>query len=1031
MRRLALAVALFSLSIFSYSQTFKEWQDPKINEVNRAPMHTRYFAYANLQEAQEAVPEHSSNFLSVHGKWRFLWSKDANTRLTVNFWKEDYDDSFWDYMPVPGIWELNGYGDPVYLNIGYAWSGNFTTRPPEVPVENNHVGTYRNEFVIPADWDDKEVFLHFGSVTSNVYVWVNGKFVGYSEDSKLEAEFDVTKFIKPGQKNLVALQVFRWCDGTYLEDQDFWRLCGIARDSYFYARNKNRIEDIKITPDLDAEFVNGTLNVQIHRKGHQPVTLELLDADQNVVARQNVSGTGSNLTASLNVFGVNKWTAETPYLYTLRAYCGSEVIPLKVGFRKVEIVNSQLLVNGKPVLIKGVDRHELDPDGGYVVSHERMLQDIRIMKQFNVNAIRTSHYPDDNYLYDLCDQYGIYMVAEANVESHGMGYGERTLAIRPDYALAHMQRNQRNVQSNFNHPSIIVWSMGNEAGHGDNFVQAYNWIKLADPSRPVQYERALGTPQTDIECPMYPDYSAVERYAKDPTKLKPYIMCEYAHAMGNSVGAFKEYWDLIRQYPKLQGGFIWDFVDQSLRWKGKDGKEFYAYGGDFNDYDPSDQNFCDNGLISPDRVPNPHMYEVGLYYQNIWTDLDDYASGFLGVYNENFFKNLSGYRLCWELLDNGKAVKTGTVEYLDAGPGQRARIPFQIDYKNPEGELLLNVRYELKENDGLLPAGFVAAKQQFCLSEYKFQNSFDSQKPVLSSDPVISENIDDLRIAVKGDNFTVEFSMVNGFMERFCANGVEMIAPGTALKPNFWRAPIDNDYGANLQRRYSVWKDPLIIMRSSGVTRRVEDGVAKVECVYDVSDFAILTLSYQIDREGCVKVVQRMAPQGNGQVSNMFRFGMRMTMPESFQKVAYYGRGPIENYIDRNDYTQLGIYNQTVDEQSYAYIRPQENGNRTDIRWWNMLDNSGRGLRISSEAGFEMSALHYTQESLDEGARKANGHTSSIPKTSTVNVSIDKIQMGVGGVNSWGAQPRPEYQIPFTTYEFVFYLKPITKYLAD
>ena len=1029
MRRFVLAATLLSICFLSYSQTFKEWQDPRINEVNRAPMHTRYFAYANLQEAQEAVPEHSQNYLSIHGKWKFHWAKDANVRLTMNFWKRDYDDSYWDLMPVPGMWELNGYGDPVYLNIGYAWKGNFNTRPPEVPVVNNHVGTYRKEFEIPAGWEDKDVFLHFGSVTSNVYVWVNEKFVGYSEDSKLEAEFDVTKYIEPGKKNLVALQVFRWCDGTYLEDQDFWRLCGIARDSYFYARNKNRINDIKVTPDLDAGFQNGTLNVQISRKGHLPVTLELLDADQNVVARQNVSGNGSDLRASLNVFNVNKWTAETPYLYTLRATCGAEVIPVKVGFRKIEIVNAQLLVNGKPVLIKGVDRHELDPDGGYVVSRERMLQDIRIMKQFNVNAIRTSHYPDDNYLYDLCDQYGLYMIAEANVESHGMGYGERTLAANPDYALAHMQRNQRNVQGNFNHPSILLWSMGNEAGHGDNFVKVYNWIKLADPSRPVHYERALGTPQTDIECPMYPEYNSMERYANDPTKTKPYIMCEYAHAMGNSVGGFKEYWDLIRKYPKLQGGFIWDFVDQSLRWKDKEGNEFYAYGGDFNDYDPSDQNFCDNGLISPDRVPNPHMYEVGLYYQNIWTDLDDIGINCLGVYNENFFKDLSGYRLCWELLDNGKAVRTGTVENIDAAPGQRTLIPFFPDYKS-DGELLLNVRYELKEDDGLLPAGHVAAKQQFCLSDYNFQPAFDSQDPVLSPDPVITYT-DNLRMAVTGQDFSVEFSLINGFMERYCVNGLEMIEEGSALKPNFWRAPTDNDYGAGLQRRYAAWKEPVMIMRSDSPARRVEDGVAKIDCVYDLSDFAILTLSYQIDREGNVKVTQRMVPIGVSTVSNMFRFGMRMTMPESFQKVAYYGRGPIENYIDRNDYTQLGIYSQTVDEQSYAYIRPQENGNRTDVRWWNMLDKTGRGLRISSEAGFEMSALHYTQESLDEGPAKANGHTSSVPKTSTVNVSIDKIQMGTGGVNSWGAVPRPEYQIPFQTYEFVFYLNPITKYFAD
>ena len=1030
MKKTLLAVAAFLLCMAAYAQTFKEWQDPRINEVNRASMHTRYFAYASLKEAQEAVPEHSVNYLSIHGSWKFQWSKDASSRPMVNFWREDFDDSYWDEMPIPGMWEMNGYGDPVYLNIGYPWKGNFNTRPPEVPDENNHVGTYRKSFEIPADWGAKEVFLHIGSVTSNVYVWVNGKFVGYSEDSKLEAEFDITKFVRPGGRNLITFQVFRWCDGTYLEDQDFFRLCGFARDSYLYARNKNRINDIKVTPDLDAGFTDGTLNIEISRKGSTPVVLELLDAGGNVVTTQTVPGGGSLLKTSINVASVNKWTAETPYLYTLRAICGTEVIPVKVGFRKVQIVNSQVLVNGQPVLFKGVDRHELDPDGGYVVSRERMLQDIRIMKEFNVNAIRTSHYPDDNYLYDLCDQYGLYVVAEADVESHGMGYGERTLAARPDYALAHMQRNQRNVQSNFNHPCVVFWSMGNEAGHGDNFKNVYNWIKAADPSRPVHYERALGTDETDIYCPMYPEYASMERYANDPTRLKPYIMCEYAHAMGNSVGGFKEYWELIRKYPKLQGGFIWDFVDQSIRWKDKEGKEFYAYGGDFNNYDPSDQNFCDNGLISPDRVPNPHMYEVGLYYQNIWTDIDDIEGGYLGVYNENFFKDLSAYRLCWELLENGKAVRTGTVENIVAGPGQKTKVAFPLDYKDYSGELLLNVRYELKQSEGLLPAGHIAAKQQFCLGGYNFVNKFDSQDPVLSPDPVI-QNAEDLRIAVKGQDFTVEFSLVNGYMVRYCVKGVEMLEEGTALTPNFWRAPTDNDYGANLQTKYAVWKDPVMILKTGGMTMRVEDGVAKVDCAYDLSDFAVLLLKYEIDREGNVKVRQSMSPVNGKTASNLFRFGMRMVMPESFQKVAYYGRGPIENYIDRNDYTQIGIYNQTVDEQAYKYIRPQETGNRTDIRWWNLLDKSGRGLRISAQEGFEMSALHYTRESLDEGVRKANGHTSSVAQTSTVNVTIDKVQMGVGGVNSWGAVPRPEYQLPFQSYEFEFYLSPVSNYFAE
>ena len=1028
MRKILTALLLFAVTVQAFSQTFKEWQDPKVNEVNRAATHTRYFAYANLQEAQGEEPEKSSNYLSINGIWKFRWVKDAALRPNANFWRTDYDDSSWDTMPVPGMWELNGYGDPLYVNYGYAWRDHFRTNPPAVPQEDNHVGTYRKEFVLPVSWTGKDVFLHLGSVTSNVYVWVNGRYVGYSEDSKMEAEFDISRYVKPGQRNLIALQVFRWCDGTYLEDQDFFRLSGIARDSYLYARNRNRINDIRVTTDLDAEYTHGTLNIQMSTRGNYPVILELLDADGESIYTRTLTERGPSIKTALNVFNVQKWNAENPYLYTLRVSYGGEVIPIKVGFRKVEIVNSQVLINGRPVLFKGVDRHELDPDGGYVVSRERMLQDIRIMKEFNINAIRTSHYPDDNYFYDLCDKYGLYVVAEANVESHGMGYGDRSLAYRQDYSLAHLQRNQRNVQSNFNHPCVVIWSLGNEAGHGVNFENAYRWVKSEDPSRPVQYERALGTSFTDIYCPMYPGYEAVERYAKDPTKLQPYIMCEYAHAMGNSVGAFKEYWDLIRAYPKLQGGFIWDFVDQSLRWKGKDGKMIYAYGGDFNDTDPSDQNFCDNGLVSPDRVPNPHMYEVGLYYQNIWTDISDLPNGNLGVYNENFFTDLSNYRLCWELLDDGSPIGTGTVEYLQAGPQQKVSVPVQMDFPAVPGELLLNVRYELRHSQGLLPAGHVAAKQQFVLSDYYFQDFNLEYDPALAASAPEFKEVDTEHFAVAGDNFQVVFSYLNGYIQSYTVNGTEFIEPGTALTPNFWRPPTDNDYGAGLQTKYSAWRNPLILLRPGELVRTLDAGIAKVDCNYDLADFATLRLSYQIDAQGRIKVTQTMTPIDRKKASDMFRFGLRMTMPEEFSEVAYYGRGPIENYPDRNHYTDIGIYAQSVREQSYSYIRPQENGLRTDIRWWNMLDEYGKGLRITAQEPFCVSALNYTIESLDEGPAKTNAHTTEIDPVSTVSVCIDKLHMGVGGVQSWGAVPRQEYMIPFAPYTFVFLLSPVTNY---
>lgn len=622
MNRFIIATAFAIATLPVFSQTFREWQDPAVNAVNRAPMRSEAFAF-RLGEKGSGVLDrkNSSNYLSLNGTWKFNWVNDASDRPT-DFWKKDFNDRNWGTMQVPAMWELNGYGDPIYVNNHYAWRNHFKTNPPEVPTEENHVGTYRREIMVPASWKGKEIFAHFGSVTSNIYLWVNGKFVGYSEDSKLEAQFDLTKYLVPGKENLICFQVFRWCDGTYLEDQDFWRLSGVGRDCYLFARDKKRIADIRVTPDLTDNYTDGTLEVDLTLTANRPVTLTLTDAQGKTVAETTANKSGKT---RMSVANPNKWSAETPYLYTLTAkmHGNDEVIPVKVGFRKIELTGGQVLVNGKPVLFKGADRHELDPDGGYVVSPERMLQDIALMKELNMNAVRTCHYPDDELWYELCDKYGIYIVAEANVESHGMGYKEKTLAKNPLFHDEHIVRNQRNVIRNFNHPAVIFWSLGNEAGYGVNFEDAYKWVKNFDPSRACQYEQAKKTGLTDVFCPMYYDYKGMEEYGKNPPVDKPLIQCEYAHAMGNSMGGFKEYWDIIRTYPNLQGGFIWDFVDQGLRAKDADGVEYYAYGGDYNDYDGSDNNFCNNGVVSPDRVPNPHADEVRYYYQNVWTTPSD------------------------------------------------------------------------------------------------------------------------------------------------------------------------------------------------------------------------------------------------------------------------------------------------------------------------------------------------------------------------------------------------------------------------
>lgn len=1020
-----LMTGLFTvLALTAGAQTFQEWRNPEINAVNRAPMHTNYFAFENADAAKKADKKQSTNYMTLNGTWKFNWVKDADSRPT-DFWKTGFNDKGWDDLQVPAVWELNGYGDPIYVNVGYAWRNQFQNNPPEVPTENNHVGSYRREIVVPASWKGKDIIAHFGSVTSNMYLWVNGRYVGYSEDSKLEAEFDLTPYLKPGQKNLIAFQVFRWCDGTYLEDQDFFRYSGVGRDCYLYARNKKRIQDIRVTPDLDVAYQNGSLAVNLDLKGSGKVDLELVDAQGKQVATATANKSGL---VTMNVENPKKWSAETPYLYTLRASMqgSNEVIPVKVGFRKIELKGDQILVNGKAVLFKGADRHEMDPDGGYVVSPERMLQDIQIMKQFNLNAVRTCHYPDDNLWYDLCDQYGIYVVAEANIESHGMGYGDKTLAKNPSYKKAHLERNQRNVQRGFNHPSIIFWSLGNEAGDGPNFEQCYKWIKAEDPSRACQYEQARQKEHTDIFCPMYYDYNGMEKYGQRTDATKPLIQCEYAHAMGNSQGGFKEYWDLIRKYPNLQGGFIWDFVDQSCRWKGKDGVMIYAYGGDFNRFDASDNNFCDNGLISPDRVPNPHMYEVGHFYQNIWTTPADLSKGEVNVFNENFFRDLSAYYMEWQVLKDGKVIRTGRVDDLKVAPQETAKITLNIGKTCTCKEWLLNVFYKLKNREGLLPAGFTVAKNQLTLNDYKAPSMDLKNVETTNVATVVPQIIDNQYhyLIVKGNNFVAEFNKQNGYLSKYAVDGTEMLKEGAALTPNFWRAPTDNDMGAGLQNRYAAWKNPGLKLVS--LNSKTENDQIVVNAEYDMKNVsAKLYLTYVINNEGAIKVTQKMTADKNAKVSPMFRFGMQMQMPKCFETVEYYGRGPVENYSDRNHSTDLGIYRQSVDEQFYSYIRPQETGTKTDIRWWKQLNAGGNGLKVVGDAPFSASALHYTICSLDDGEQKDQRHSPEVQKADLTNLIIDKAQMGLGCVNSWGALPLPQYMLPYGDYEFTFILTPV------
>ena len=699
---------------------------------------------------------------------------------------------------------------------------------------------------------------------------------------------------------------------------------------------------------------------------------------------------------------------------------------MKVGFRKIELKDAQILVNGQPVLFKGANRHEMDPDGGYAVSRQRMLQDVLTMKQLNINAVRTCHYPDDPYWYALCDEYGLYMVAEANIESHGMGYDDKTLAKRDDFRKAHLERNQRNVQRNFNHPSIIFWSLGNEAGYGPNFEAAYDWIKAEDPSRAVQFEQAGYDGKTDIFCPMYHRYWDCEAYCKDDSKTKPLIQCEYAHAMGNSMGGFKEYWDLVRKYPKYQGGFIWDFVDQGIHKTGTNGRLIYAYGGDFNKFDASDINFCNNGLISPDRVPNPHAYEVQYFYQNIWTTPVDLKQGQIKVYNENFFRDLSGYYLEWQVLKNGRVMRSGRVEDLKVAPQQSATLTLPLGRYCQHAEWLLNVSYKLKANEGLLTAGHTVARDQLVLNPYKpstqaFANQAGSNEQIV--EPTIRDN-DTRYLIVMGEDFRIEFNKENGLLCFYEADGLSYLKEGSVLKPNFWRAPTDNDFGANLQNLYRAWLNPELKLTS--LDQRTENGLAIVEARYDIPAVkGQLALTYVINNRGAIQVTQQLKADKSAKVSDLFRFGMQLQMPRSFETLEYYGRGPVENYADRNHNTFLGRYRQSVDSQFYPYVRPQETGNKTDLRWWRVLDIGGNGLEIRAEVPFSASALHYTIESLDEGTRKIQRHSNEIEQADLTNVLIDKVQMGLGCIDSWGALPLKQYRLPYQDYSFTFTLTPV------
>lgn len=1035
--------------------TFTEWHDLQVNEINRLPLHTMHFAYDPNDfpgtGAEYLDKKKSMNYLSLEGTWKFNWVANADERPT-DFYKTDLDDSKWNNIQMPGNWEMLGYGQPEYVNVGFAWRGHFDQQPPAVPTKDNHVGSYRREINIPSNWDGKRVIAHFGSVTSNIYLYVNGKFAGYAEDSKVAAEFDITPFLKKG-KNLIAFQTFRWCDGSWCEDQDFWRLSGPARENYLYARSKDhRLLDVRVETELKNNYKDGYLNITAKVQGNTLAYFGLYDPDGKEVIVTGTDNVRNGVAKyQLRVKNVRKWSAETPNLYTLVVspiqnggmYLPYEIVQVKVGFRKVEIKNKQFLVNGQPVLLKGADRHEMDPDEGYNVSEQRMIQDIMMMKRMNINAVRTCHYPDDPRWYDLCDKYGLYVVAEANQESHGFGYGDDAAAKKPEFAKQIMERNQHNVSMFFNHPSIVTWSLGNETVMGDNFLQAYKWIKSQDKTRPVQYEQARRGEGTDIFCPMYYPVAASEKYAKDPNSPMPLIQCEYNHTMGNSGGNLSDYWDLIRKYPILQGGFDWDFVDQALhrnivkpmsilpyKMNNEELRKIeYCYGGDYNKYDPSDNNFNCNGIIGPDRQMNPHAYEVAYQYQNIWAKMVNAETGEVSVHNENFFRDLSNYALAWSLEEDCVETQNGTIADLDVPAQQTKNFTIPYDKSKIKGkEVFLNIDFRLKEAEPLLTAGQVMAYAQLPVVT-KQACSGDCSKMLAQGHGKKKMKLAAKKnnvVAVTTPNLTFKIDRSTGLISEYAYNGKSLLGEGGTLKPNFWRAPTDNDMGAGLQKKFKAWKNPQMNLKNIDVKKDKKTNSVTILTSFDMPEVqGQMDITYVVfANTGAVKVTEDFKATEGAKVSDMFRFGMLMQMPYTMEKSNYYGRGPIENYSDRKDCMRIGVYTDDADNQYFPYIRPQESGTKSDIRWWKQTDATGLGLQVKSCTPFYASAIHFDTEELDDGDDKEQRHSFDLKKSKFTNLFLDSAHMGVGGENSWGAWPLEKYRVHYGNKTFTFTLIP-------
>ncbi|UCE43318.1 MAG: DUF4981 domain-containing protein [Candidatus Aminicenantes bacterium] len=1016
------------------SKNSNDWENPKMIAQNKEPAHNTLMPYLDKEIAISCDRFQSGFFQSLNGNWKFHWVKKPEDRPS-DFYKQEYDVSQWDEIQVPGNWQLAGYGIPYYLNHPYV----FTKNPPYIPNDYNPVGSYRREFEIPADWQNRHVFVHFDGVESAFYLWINGKKVGYSQGSRTPAEFDITKFLLEG-KNILAAEVYRWSDGSYLECQDFWRLSGIFRNVYLFSTPSVHIQDFEILCDLDSHYQDAVLHVTARVKNFgdeesldQSVEVTLLDEDGLPVASEILmsgrsvyiaSGEESLFKMKAEVLNPQKWSAEEPNLYTVLLTLKDkdrkvqEYQSCRFGFREVEIKNGQLLVNGVPVLLKGVNRHEHDPDSGHYVTKNSMLKDIRLMKQHNINAVRTCHYPDDPEWYDLCDEHGLYLIDEANIESHGMAYRpDETLANRPEWKKAHLDRIQRMVERDKNHPSVIIWSMGNEAGDGTNFEAASDWIHRRDPSRPVHYERAGLRPHTDIYCPMYARIPQMIRYAEQKQN-RPLILCEYTHAMGNSVGNLIDYWDVIEKYDHLQGGFIWDWVDQGLRKKTDDGREFWAYGGDFGE-EKSDKNFCMNGLVLPDRSVTPKLLEVKKVYQYIKMEPVDLVRGVIKITNKFDFIDCNRFVIHWEVLEDGKKILADSVVNPNVTPNEAKIFYFGLDKitPNPGGECLLNISFRTFTSWGLLPEGYEVAKEQFVLPhrEEAVKTELPKKQPLKWAE---SEN----EMRIEGKDFAVKFDKATGLVISYLYGGTELMVEGPS--PNFWRAPTDNDFGNRMPKRCAVWKEASLSRRLDrfGIIEQDETQV-QIEVEYSLQALGSKhTVTYTILNTSDMIIKNHFLP-GNMELPELLRFGMQMRVQGGFENVQWYGRGPHENYWDRKTSAFIGLYSNTVRDQYVRYASPQENGYKTDVRWVALTNNSGVGLLAVGFPTVCFSTLPYSKEDLTQESRGTK-HPTDLEERDFIEFHVDYRQTGVGGDNSWGARPLEHYTLIPKEYSYSFRLRP-------